>query len=89
MSRKFFDIGEKMFYRGFMKENGAISRAVVLLGGSYATASRIGSSYQAVWYWLNGHRKISPRFALEIERQTNGVVTREQLRPDIYPPRAA
>lgn len=69
--------------------NGAIQRAVALLGGQKATAARIGATRQAVWYWLRGERNPSPKFVLEIERQTNGAVTRENLRPDIYPPRAA
>jgi DNA-binding transcriptional regulator YdaS (Cro superfamily) len=34
---------------------------------------------------LKGKKKITPRYALEIERVTERRVTRQQLRPDIYP----
>lgn len=76
-----------MTYRGFMNQH--IARAVELLGGPAEAADRLGATKQAIWNWVNGYRQVSPKFVLKFERQTNGVVTREQLRPDIYPPRAA
>lgn len=66
-----------------------VQRAVEIAGGQSALARLLGSSRQAVWFWLRGDRNISPKFALKIEAETAGQVTREQLRPDIYPPRAA
>jgi DNA-binding transcriptional regulator YdaS (Cro superfamily) len=35
--------------------------------------------------WLSGHRPIAAEQVLPIERATAGVVSRHELRPDIYP----
>lgn len=42
-----------------------------------------------VWQWLNGHRKVDPKHAIPIEKATGGLVTRSEVRPDIYPKEAA
>jgi DNA-binding transcriptional regulator YdaS (Cro superfamily) len=47
-------------------------------------AEMIGVSQGAVWQWLNGRTKVSPKHFLEIERKTGGEVTREDLRPDLF-----
>ena len=62
-----------------------IERAVSIMGGLMGTLDRIGATRQALWNWRNGKAKISPEYALKIETETAGQVTREQLRPDIYP----
>ena len=45
----------------------------------------IGMKPQFLTSILKGERKITPRYALAIEAATNKKVTRQQLRPDIYP----
>lgn len=45
----------------------------------------IGMKEQFLTEILNGTKKISPRYALEVERITEKRITRQQLRPDIYP----
>jgi len=37
----------------------------------------------------HGHRKASGRLTLRLEQATSGVVTRHDLRPDLYPPEVA
>lgn len=69
--------------------NHHLMRAVGLLGGEIKAAERLGTTRQAVRNWMVGYRMISHKNALKIEAETDGEVTRENLRPDIYPPRAA
>lgn len=33
---------------------------------------------------LNGHRRPSPELAIKIEKATQGLVTRDDLRPDLF-----
>ncbi len=47
-------------------------------------ADALGVTPPLISQWLSGHRRISPETALRIERATNGAVTREELRPDIF-----
>lgn len=42
-------------------------------------------SESAVKHWYHGVRSPAPVHALKIEKITNGLVTRYELRPDIYP----
>lgn len=62
----------------------AIQKAIEHVGGVSALAGRLGVSYQAVQQWERAGRVPAER-ALEVERATNGEVTRQQLRPDLYP----
>jgi DNA-binding transcriptional regulator YdaS (Cro superfamily) len=48
-----------------------------------ALAEKIGVSPSFLNQWLTGARPIPEVRALEIERATNGVVTCEELRPDV------
>jgi len=48
-------------------------------------ARRVGVSQGMVWQWLNGRRRIAAEKVLVIERATDGLVTRQELRPDLYP----
>jgi DNA-binding transcriptional regulator YdaS (Cro superfamily) len=45
---------------------------------------KVGES--SINHWRNGTRRISPLLALRLENLTNGLITRSELRPDIYPP---
>lgn len=64
-----------------------MQRAVRIVGGQAALARACGKGckQQHVWNWLHRDRKIPAEFVLSIERATRGLVTRHQLRPDIYP----
>lgn len=60
-----------------------VQRAVEILGGQAATARAVGVSPQAVAFWLAGERQPSAEAAIAIESATRGLVTVEDIRPDI------
>lgn len=60
----------------------AIERAFKVVGNQHALAAKLGVSDEAVRKWK---RRVPAERVLEIESATNGVVTRHELRPDIYP----
>jgi DNA-binding transcriptional regulator YdaS (Cro superfamily) len=64
-----------------------LQRAIRIAGGQAALARACGGNcrQQHVWNWVHRDRKIPAEFVLAIERATGGLVTRYQLRPDIYP----
>jgi DNA-binding transcriptional regulator YdaS (Cro superfamily) len=45
-------------------------------------ARRIGVSPAVVYQWSVGLRPVAPKYCHEIEDQTEGKVTRQELRPD-------
>ena len=47
-------------------------------------AKQVGVSQGAVWQWIDGRSKVSPRHFNVIEKKTRGEVTREDLRPDLF-----
>jgi len=49
-------------------------------------ALRLNVSESSVAHWRNGTRKMSPLLVLQLEKYTNELVTRYDMRPDIYPP---
>jgi DNA-binding transcriptional regulator YdaS (Cro superfamily) len=49
-------------------------------------AERLGSSKAYISQLAHGHRKASHQMARKIEVETNGQVTRADLRPDIFGP---
>ena len=52
--------------------------------GGYAAAGRmLGVSTQSVWRWAHGFRVPAER-VLELERISCGLVTRGELRPDLF-----
>mgnify|MGYP000468095846 CR=1 FL=1 len=51
-----------------------------------ALGQRVEASSQNIGRIVRGLRQASPALALRIERATDGAVTRQELRPDIYPP---
>lgn len=67
----------------------AISRAVEEVKGQAALAKALGVTPQQVNQWVLGIRPVPPARCLAIEDATNGVVTRYELRPDIFGKRAA
>lgn len=46
----------------------------------------LGVTPGLVSQWITGRTVITPERAAQIERVTNGAVTREELRPDIFGP---
>ena len=60
-----------------------IEKAIEAAGGAYALAKRIGVSRQAVEQWAMS--RVPAERVLELERATQGQVTRHEIRPDIYP----
>lgn len=47
-------------------------------------ADKIGASQSAVANWLNRRRKVPVSLFDKIEEVTNGAITRQDLRPDIF-----
>ncbi len=47
-------------------------------------AHKVGVHPSLVCQWLSGKTAITAEKAIQIERATNGAVTREELRPDIF-----
>jgi DNA-binding transcriptional regulator YdaS (Cro superfamily) len=44
----------------------------------------LGVDPSLVTHWLKGRKRITAERAVQIERATGGLVTREELRPDIF-----
>lgn len=66
-----------------MKENVA-TRAAAAAGGQSALARSLGCTPQAVQRMCATGRIPAER-VLQIESATNGLITRHELRPDLYP----
>lgn len=62
-----------------------IKSAFDAAGGPQGLAAALGIKRQAFYQW----NRVPAERVLEIERATNGAVTRHQLRPDLYPPEEA
>lgn len=63
----------------------ALSRAISIVGSQKKLAAKIGTTQSQVWYWLKRSRKGVPgEFAQKIEGATKGVVSRHELRPDVF-----
>lgn len=60
----------------------ALQKAAELIGGQAAVGRLFGISRAAVNQWS----QCPPERVIALERATSGAVTRQQLRPDIYPP---
>ncbi|AUW32603.1 helix-turn-helix domain-containing protein [Acidithiobacillus caldus] len=61
-----------------------VLRAIAHFGSQSALAKATGLSQAAVSKWVRGLDRVSPRSAIAIQRATNGLVTKEQLCPDIF-----
>jgi len=55
--------------------------------GQTPLANLLGVTQGAVWQWLNGYQRITAERAIEIERVTQGTVTKHELRPDVFGPK--
>ena len=62
-----------------------LQKAIEIVGSQAKLAEKIGVNQQLVSYWRNGSvNGVPPRFALAIEKATDGAVKRADLRPDIW-----
>ncbi|WP_226649298.1 transcriptional regulator [Microbulbifer variabilis] len=62
----------------------AINDAIKFFGSARGLAGQIGVTSMAVSHWKN--RGIPVTRALQIDVLTNGAVSKERLRPDIFSP---
>lgn len=63
-----------------------IAKAIALRGSQRRLAVAANCSQQQISYLMTGASGISAEMALKIERATDGVISRHDLRPDIYGP---
>ncbi|EIX9596860.1 MULTISPECIES: transcriptional regulator [Klebsiella pneumoniae complex] len=61
----------------------AIREACKVVGGQAAMSRNLGVSAPTVNQWTSGTRQIPAERCPEIEKATGGVVTCEDLRPDV------
>jgi DNA-binding transcriptional regulator YdaS (Cro superfamily) len=66
-----------------------IRRAIETAGGQKALADAIQVAPAFVWQWANAKRPVPAHHCLAIEAATRAVVTRHDLRPDVFGPKAA
>ena len=67
------------------RERAALERAIKLAGGPAAIAHAIGISTAAVCQWRTTcHGLVPPARVIAVEKATGGLVTRYELRPDIF-----
>lgn len=64
----------------------ALRKAIETAGSQAELARRIGKKQAHVWNWLNRDKIVPAEAVLAIEHATDGVVTRHDLRPDIFGP---
>lgn len=64
-----------------------IKKAVDILGSQTKLANACGVKQAHIWNWLNRNKLITLENALMIERATEGKVSKEDIRPDLYPPK--
>jgi DNA-binding transcriptional regulator YdaS (Cro superfamily) len=63
----------------------ALRRAIKIAGSQTALAKLCGVKQQHVHNWLHRNKRVSARYVLQVEAATRGLVTRHELRPDLYP----
>lgn len=66
-----------------MNSKPALERAIDLFGSKAELGRRLGVSASLINYWLTTD-KVPAEQAIEIERATNGAVTRGELRADVF-----
>lgn len=64
-----------------------LNRAVQIVGSQAALARMIGKSQGHIAVWKSRGR-VPAEVVIPIEIATAGKVTREELRPDLYPPKS-
>jgi DNA-binding transcriptional regulator YdaS (Cro superfamily) len=61
-----------------------LKKIIKLIGGQSALARECAVTQQTVFVWLKTGRVPATR-VLQLEKISNGTVSRHELRPDIYP----
>lgn len=61
-----------------------VERAIAFAGSEAKLGTMIGKSQNAIWSAKRKGR-VSAEIAVAIHRVTNGVITKEDLRPDLFP----
>lgn len=64
--------------------NAALARAVAIVGSQVKLAEAIGKRQGHVWDWLYKSGKPAADCCIAIELATHGIVTRYDLRPDVF-----
>jgi DNA-binding transcriptional regulator YdaS (Cro superfamily) len=62
----------------------AIKKAIEIAGGATNLAKKLGVTYHTILTWKNGRTSISPINCINIEKETDGKVKREDILPT-YP----
>ncbi|MEY2342093.1 transcriptional regulator [Acidithiobacillus sp. IBUN Pt1247-S3] len=62
-----------------------LKKAIDHFGSQASLARELGVRPMAVTHWIK-RGNVPYKQAMAIERATNGIVTRSDLRPDIWPP---
>lgn len=79
--------GKKGRVSGQMHNVEAIKKAIEVCGGLHQDlASRVDVSQQQVSLWLSKQSIVTGERAVMIEIATNGEVSREEVRPDLFRP---
>ena len=65
-------------------KNRALEKAVKIAGGQSQLAKKCGVRQQTIFCWLKSGNVPAKR-VIQIETIVNRIVTRHELRPDIYP----
>ncbi|MBE0615223.1 MAG: helix-turn-helix domain-containing protein [Burkholderiales bacterium] len=61
-----------------------IEKAIELAGGTSALAKKIGvNSPQVVSNWV-ARKRVPPKYCAAVERATDGKITRQHLRPELW-----
>lgn len=80
----YVSMSQHLFFKFLMKQNKAILKLVQKYGSLTALANRIGVSRGSVAHWLYGRRKVSVKLVKKIIELSEGELTREDIRPDVY-----
>lgn len=67
-----------------MKHRKLIREAIKILGTQAALAREAGLTQQGISYLLNDAEQVSAETAVAIHKATNGRVSKEALRPDLF-----
>lgn len=66
-------------------------RAIALVGGQAPLARRLTEimgeeiTQQRIWNILNKAQRVPAELVIPLEKATNGIISRHDLRPDLYP----
>jgi DNA-binding transcriptional regulator YdaS (Cro superfamily) len=63
-----------------------MDKLILFFGGRAEAANAVGVSPSYISMIKSGKRKCSPAFAMRVDDITNGKVSKQELRPDIWPP---